>query len=97
MKRALKTSLELGRIARRLGARSRTTLAVESLNGDHARYADCELLLQGVVAELLKVHPDTLYNWRREQVGPPAIRIGRRVRYPRAGLVDWLQRQDKIV
>jgi predicted DNA-binding transcriptional regulator AlpA len=95
MKRAIKTSRELGRIARRCEARGRGASALERLMV--GQYVDCELLRANVVAELLKIHRDTLYNWRREKVGPPAIRIGVRVRYPRAGLVDWLERQEKIV
>jgi len=89
------TSRELGRIARRIGARERARSAAAELS--KADYADCELLREAAVAGLLKVHRDTLYNWRAEKIGPPAIRIGKRIRYPRAGLVEWLQKQERVV
>ncbi len=47
------------------------------------------------VAELLKIHPNTLANWRMKKKGPPAIKIHGRYRYPAAKVQQWLQNNPK--
>lgn len=53
-----------------------------------------ELITPEQVAELLKVHPGTLENWRVRGEGPPFVKLGnsRRspVRYPRKAVEDWI-------
>lgn len=53
-----------------------------------------EFLLPQEVADLLRVELDTLAKWRWKQIGPPFIKIGRMVRYPRAGVEALLQPAD---
>jgi hypothetical protein len=33
----------------------------------------------------------TLRKWRREGLGPPWVKIGRRIFYPTAGILPWLK------
>ncbi|MFB0835722.1 helix-turn-helix transcriptional regulator [Arthrobacter halodurans] len=41
-------------------------------------------------ARLLEQSPKTLANWRSAGIGPPHYKIGRRVFYPKATLVEWV-------
>ncbi|MFL5795413.1 MAG: helix-turn-helix transcriptional regulator [Actinomycetota bacterium] len=43
-----------------------------------------ELLTEAELAQLLKVSVGTIRRWRAEGTGPPALRLGRGVRYRRA-------------
>jgi excisionase family DNA binding protein len=52
-----------------------------------------EYLTEAEVAELLKVSVGTLRRWRREGTGPPALRLGRGVRYLRRDLDAWAKDQ----
>jgi excisionase family DNA binding protein len=49
-----------------------------------------ELLTIDDVAALLKVPKSTLYQWSYQGEGPPVVRIGRHLRYPRDLLDDWI-------
>jgi len=40
-------------------------------------------------AKFLKVSRKTLYNWTRENVGPPRILIGKRYYYTAEMLTQW--------
>lgn len=48
------------------------------------------LLTTEELAELLQVPITTLYAWRYHSKGPPAIRVGRHLRYPTDGVRSWL-------
>ena len=52
-----------------------------------------ELLTEQELAALLKVSVRTVRTWRTEGTGPPALRIGRGVRYRRRDVDAWLERQ----
>lgn len=54
------------------------------------------LLTQDEVAEMLRVSPSTLINWRREGTlnGPPFVRVGRLIRYKVAEVQAWLNAQS---
>jgi predicted DNA-binding transcriptional regulator AlpA len=41
-------------------------------------------------SECLGVNPATLYSWRRRGLGPPAIRIGKYLRWDAADLRAWV-------
>lgn len=51
------------------------------------------LLTEAELAELLKVSVGTIRRWRSEGTGPPALRLGRGVRYRRADVDAWLEAQ----
>ena len=46
-------------------------------------------------ADYLQVAVGTLRRWRSEGTGPPALRVGRTVRYRRADVDVWLQRDHE--
>ena len=57
---------------------------------------DAQMLSTGEVIRLLRVHRDTLKDWRRNGKGPRFIRLEGsdnrgRVRYPLVDLVQWLK------
>lgn len=45
------------------------------------------------VSSLFRIPKKTLYAQRHKGVGPPAIRIGKHLRYSEAGLRKWLEAQ----
>lgn len=50
-------------------------------------------MLTAEVAELIRTPVDTLRKWRMNQVGPPAIKVGRKLLYKRSDVVAWLEAQ----
>jgi hypothetical protein len=53
---------------------------------------DIEFLTIEEAAELLRVKPGTLDNWRSEEKGPPYRRHGTRIVYERTALLKWSER-----
>jgi excisionase family DNA binding protein len=45
------------------------------------------------VAAYLRVPVETLYAWRKRHYGPPAVRLGRHLRYDPADVRTWVKRQ----
>lgn len=39
---------------------------------------------------IAEVTPLTIETWRKRGEGPGYVRLGKRVLYPRAGVVDWI-------
>jgi excisionase family DNA binding protein len=56
---------------------------------------DDVLLTESEVAGMLRVSPRTVRRWRNEGTGPPALRVGRRIRYRRSAVEAWLDRRDQ--
>ncbi len=52
-----------------------------------------ELLTISEVAELLRTPTSSLYSWRTRKVGPPAIKVGRKILYRRGEVEWWLETQ----
>jgi len=48
-------------------------------------------------SRLIGVSGRTLFNWRRDNIGPPFKRVGSRILYPVAALNDWLNATDAAV
>lgn len=48
-------------------------------------------LTQSEVAALLKVNVRTLRHWRQHKVGPPSLKLGKRVWYSKQAVEDWLK------
>jgi excisionase family DNA binding protein len=44
----------------------------------------------------IAVSRSALRKWRREGVGPPYVKLGRMVRYPRAELDKWLKSRLRL-
>lgn len=49
------------------------------------------LLTTSEVCDLLKISPKTLYSWRLRNEGPPAIKVGRHLRFREADVERWLE------
>jgi excisionase family DNA binding protein len=49
-----------------------------------------EYLTLTEASELIRTPTATLYQWRTKKIGPPSIKVGRRVLYKRADLKAWL-------
>jgi transcriptional regulator with XRE-family HTH domain len=47
------------------------------------------------LAQQLMVTPDTLSRWEAKRVGPPCMRIGRKVFYRRASVEQWLLSREQ--
>lgn len=45
------------------------------------------------LSDYLRVPKTTLYGWRYKGTGPPAIRVGRALRYRESDVERWLQSQ----
>lgn len=50
-----------------------------------------QFLLQSAAAELICHSERTLEKWRVVGIGPPFLKLGRRVVYERAVLIAWAQ------
>lgn len=48
------------------------------------------LMTPAELAELLKVPVGTIYRWRTTGEGPPAIRMGKHLRFKRESVLAWL-------
>jgi excisionase family DNA binding protein len=57
-----------------------------------------ELLTPAEVATWLQVPLSTLRIWRHRREGPPAVKVGRLLRYSRRDLETWLEsrRQESV-
>ena len=51
------------------------------------------LWMPAETSAFLRIPVATLYQWRRRGYGPPAIRIGRHLRYDPAAVRAWLAAQ----
>jgi excisionase family DNA binding protein len=49
-----------------------------------------EYLTLPEASELIRTPAGTLYQWRTKKVGPPSMKVGRRVLYRRSDLEAWL-------
>lgn len=54
------------------------------------------LLTTREVADLLRVSPGTIYSWRHRQLGPPAVRVGKHLRWRAEDLSEWVLEQKRL-
>ncbi len=54
-----------------------------------------EILTEKQVAELLHIAAKTLGNWRRANKGPPYFLAGKRVRYSKKSLDEWMKENER--
>jgi excisionase family DNA binding protein len=52
------------------------------------------LLTVQQLSDYLGVPVKTLYEWRAQNVGPRAVKVGRALRYPESRVVAWLEEQS---
>jgi excisionase family DNA binding protein len=55
-----------------------------------------KLLSPTDLAQYLDVPRSTIYEWNYKRTGPPAIRIGKHVRYRLADVERWLGTRQKV-
>jgi excisionase family DNA binding protein len=60
-----------------------------------ARYVE-KLLSPLDLAEYLDVPRSTVYEWNYKRSGPPAIRVGKHVRYRQADVERWLTAKQSV-
>lgn len=53
------------------------------------------LLTIDETADFLGLKRSTLYHWRWRGIGPVSIKVGQRVRYSEADLLEWLETQKR--
>jgi len=51
-----------------------------------------DLLSPDDLAEYLAVPVKTVYNWRTEKKGPRGVKVGRHLRFRRADVEAWLEK-----
>jgi Helix-turn-helix domain len=54
-----------------------------------------DYLPEGDAAKAIGRSHRTLRNWRRTRAGPPFVKIGNLILYPRGGFRDWLKSQER--
>jgi excisionase family DNA binding protein len=73
----------------RTGRRATRSSGVETADAEQLE----PLLSPTDVAAYLGVPVKTLYAWRYRREGPPALRVGRYVRYRRGDLEEWVRQR----
>ena len=60
---------------------------------DHQKrqFADDEFLTRADVCDRLKISRKTLWEWTRDGIAPPTVKIGGTVRYPKSLLEKFLE------
>jgi excisionase family DNA binding protein len=56
-----------------------------------------DLMLMEEVAERLRIPVKTLKDWRLDGIGPPGVKIGRRVKFRRRDVDAWIDAQFAAV
>lgn len=62
---------------------------------EHVQQGD-RLLTVKDLADYLGVPVATIYAWRYRGEGPPGFRVGRHLRFRRADLEQWIERQLRV-
>jgi excisionase family DNA binding protein len=56
---------------------------------------DGALWTPAMLSRYLGIPVATLYQWRQRGVGPPAIRLGKHIRYRPEAVREWLKSQEE--
>lgn len=62
---------------------------------EHVQQGD-RLLTVKDLADYLGVPVATIYAWRYRGEGPPGFRVGRHIRFRRADIEQWIERQLRV-
>ena len=57
--------------------------------------ADDALWTPAALSRYLGIPVATLYQWRQRDEGPPAIRLGKHLRYRAEAVREWLRSQEE--
>ena len=49
------------------------------------------------LSDYLQIPVQTLYGWRHERTGPPALKVGRALRYRQTDVDQWLANDSKAL
>jgi len=52
-----------------------------------------EVVTEKQLAEMLRVHPVTLWRMRRDGTAPKHFRVGRRILYRKGDVENWVEQQ----
>ncbi len=52
-----------------------------------------EVITEKKLAQMLRVHPVTLWRMRRDGTGPKHFRVGRRILYRKGDIETWVEQQ----
>ena len=63
---------------------------------DGVRYDPLEMETPARVSALMGYAPMTLAIWRTRGEGPPYVKLGRSIRYPRGRLIKWLNQRATL-
>jgi len=67
----------------------------ESPNPTLSQFNESDIMLPPEVARVLHCHPLTLLRWHNMGIGPPRIKIGRRVYYHRRDVDAYLHSMSR--
>jgi excisionase family DNA binding protein len=56
-----------------------------------------DLLSVAELADYLGVPVSTIHYWRGKEQGPPALKVGRRLRFRVVDVVCWLEEREGVV
>lgn len=56
--------------------------------------SDNDLLDTPEASQVVRHSPRTLIRWRNEGIGPPYVKLGRKVLYRRDALRNWIQQRE---
>jgi excisionase family DNA binding protein len=48
-----------------------------------------------MLSSYLGIPVATLYKWRQQEAGPPAVRLGKHIRYRPEAVREWLKSQEE--
>jgi excisionase family DNA binding protein len=63
-------------------------------SGDQQSIEINKLWTVGMLSSYLGIPVATLYKWRQQEAGPPAVRLGKHIRYRPEAVKDWLRSQE---
>jgi excisionase family DNA binding protein len=63
--------------------------------GNQQTVGDEKLWTVATLSQYLNIPVATLYKWRQQDVGPPAVRLGKHLRYRAEAVTEWLKSREE--